>query len=287
LSADYGQPLAYSSSQVQAETAFGTTTSFGISDLAGQPANVMRWVPTTDSGGYIVTHGIAPNGGGTKVNQYTVIIDLLYPSSATGYRSLWDTGTPGNPDGDAFLNASSALGTMQVYNGTVTYDEWHRIVLSYDLTQREFGKYIDGVNVVEGQVGVAPFGPHQAQYLPAALTPGDGGGVDLRWSLSPTARLLADDDGEVGVVYVSSVQIRGGRMSDAAIAAMGAPAATKIPGLIKAAKSGGNIVIDWTGTVLESAPSVTGPWTVVSGAAHPHTIPVPATGNLFFRAARQ
>jgi hypothetical protein len=154
------------------------------------------------------------------------------------------------------------------------------------LTQRELGKYINGVNVVTGQVGAAPFGPHEAQYLSAATTAAGGGGVDLRWSLNATAQLLGDEDNEVKEVYVSSVQIRNGRMSDAAIAAMGAPTANKIPGLIKATRSGGNIVIDWTGTVLESAPSVTGPWTVVTGAAHPHTVVAP-TGNLFFKAAQQ
>jgi hypothetical protein len=284
LSADYGQPLAYSSPQIQAETTFGTTTSFGVPDIAGQPANVMRWVPTTDSSGYVVTHGIAPNGGGVKVNQYTVIIDLLYPDTG-GYKSLWQTGAPGDADGEIFLNGGG-LGISSVYSGALTAGEWHRVVFSLDLTQRELGKYIDGVNVVTGQVGAAPFGPHVAQYLSAATTVAAGGGVDLRWSLNPTAQLLADEDNEVKEVYVSSVQIRDGRMSDAAIAAMGAPTAAKIPGLIKATKSGSNIVIDWTGTVLESAPSITGPWTVVPGAAHPHTIPLPA-GNLFFKAARQ
>ena len=285
LNADYGQPLAYSSAQVQADTTFGTTTSFGISDIAGQPASVLRWVPTAGAGsGYVMTHGIAPNGGGIKVNQYTVIIDLLYPDNS-GFKSLWQTGAPGDADGEIFLNGGG-LGISSVYSGALTAGEWHRVVFSVDLTQRELGKYINGVNVVAGQVGAAPFGPHEAQYLSAATTAAGGGGVDLRWSLNPTAQLLADDDDEVKEVYVSSVQIRAGRMSDAAIAAMGSPTAAKIPGLIKATKSGSNIVIEWTGTVLESAPSVTGPWSVVPGAAHPHTIPQPS-GNLFFKAAQQ
>ena len=83
-------------------------------------------------------------------------------------------------------------------------------------------------------------------------------------------------------MYVSSVQIRDGRMTDASIAAMGAPTANKIPGSIKATKSGGSIVIDWTGNVLESALNPTGPWSVVTGAGHPHTVTTP-TGNQFFR----
>jgi hypothetical protein len=286
LSASFGQPLTYSSPQVQTDTSFGTTTSFGISDIAGQPSKVLHWVPTSGaSGGYVMNHGIAPNGGGTKVNQYTVIIDLMYPDTS-GFKSLWQTGAPGDADGEVFFNGAG-LGIASLYSGSLlTPGEWHRVAISFDLTQRELGKYVDGVNVVTGQIGATPFGPHEAQYLSAATTAAAGGGVDLRWSLNATAQLLADEDNEVKEVYVSSVQIRNGRMSDAAIAAMGAPTANKIPGLITATRSGGSIVINWTGTVLESAPSVNGPWTVIPGAAHPYTITAP-TGNVFFKAAQQ
>ncbi|HQG49658.1 MAG TPA: hypothetical protein PK373_11260, partial [Sedimentisphaerales bacterium] len=31
---------------------------------------------------YICTHGIAPNGGGTKVNEWTLLIDFSYPPSS-------------------------------------------------------------------------------------------------------------------------------------------------------------------------------------------------------------
>lgn len=282
LSAVYGQPLTYSTPQVQTDTSFGTTTALGISDIAGEPANALHWIPTAGAGGgYVMTHGIAPNGGGAKVNQYTVIIDLLYPSTSTGYRSLWQTSTPGDADGEVFFNGSSGLGIAGVYQGSLSADVWHRVVFAFDLTQREFGKYIDGVNVVSGQVGATPFGLHEAQYLSTATTAIAGGGVDLRWSLNPTAQLLGDNDGEVKEVYVSSVQIRNGRMSDADIAALGAPTARKIPGFIRATRSAGNIVIEWTGLVLETAPSVTGPWSVVPAATHPHTVLAPAESGFF------
>ncbi|MFO1513011.1 MAG: hypothetical protein U1F83_08895 [Verrucomicrobiota bacterium] len=61
-------------------------------------------------------------------------------------------------------------------------------------------------------------------------------------------------------------------MTDASIAAMGTPTANKIPAAIKATKSGGNVVIAWTGNVLESASAPGGPWSVVPRAAHPHTV---------------
>ncbi len=294
LTATVGQALQYFDTTVQTETSFGTTTSYGISDIAGQPANVMLCNPSTigaaNWGGFIMPHGIGPNGGGTNANQYTVILDLLYANWTSGfYRALWQT-TPANTnDADAFINPNNGLGISQQYNGELILDTWHRVVLAFDLTKREFGKYIDGTNVLTAATGASPFGPNDAHYLSASTVPADGGGVDMRWSLGPTALLLADggDDGEVQPVYVSSVQVRSGRMTDAAIAALGAPTADKIPqppASIQARRSGSSVVIDWTGAVLESATNVvTGPWSEVTGAAHPHVITSP-TGIEFFRA---
>lgn len=285
LVATCGEALQYFDATVQADTSFGTTTSFGISDIAGQPANVLYFAPSVGSwGGYVMTHGIKANGGGTNVNQYTIIYDLLCPSSSMNtYRALLQT-DPSNTDTDAdvFLNPGNGLGISQTYQGQLTGDEWHRIALAFDLTKREFGKYIDGVNVVTAPLGAAPLGLHNAQYLSTSVTPTAGGGVDLRWSLLPTALLLGDQDGDIQPMYVSSIQIRNGRMTDASIAAMGAPTAYKIPGCIKASRSGGAVVIDWTGAVLESAANPAGPWSEVVGAAHPHSVSSPA-GSKFFR----
>jgi hypothetical protein len=52
---------------------------------------------------------------------------------------------------------------------------------------------------------------------------------------------------------------------------------------ISVAREGSNVVIRWTGGVpLESAVAVAGPWSLVSGATSPYTVPNP-TGNRFFR----
>ena len=289
LTATVGQPLQYFDATVQADTSFGTTTSLGISDIAGQPANVMLCNPSTigsaNWGGFLMSHGIGPNGGGTNGNQYTVIVDLLYPNWTSGYyRALWQTTPQNTNDADAFVNGNNGLGISSQYDGELILDAWHRVVLAFDLTKREFGKYIDGTNVLTVATGTSPYGPNDAQYLSASTDPTAGGGVDLRWSLGPTALLLADggDDGEVQPVYVSSVQVRNGRMTDVAIAALGAPTADKIPGAIQARLSGTSVVIDWTGTVLESAANVAGAWSEVTGAAHPYVVTSP-TGSKFYR----
>lgn len=106
----------------------------------------------------------------------------------------------------------------------------------------------------------------------------------MRWSLGPTVLLLADEDGDLKPMYISSIQIRSGRMTDVEIAALGGATASKIPGglSLKATKSGNSIIIDWTGGALESAPTPTGPWSEVAGAAPQYVIAHP-TGNQFFR----
>ncbi|MBP8261892.1 MAG: hypothetical protein KA118_19740, partial [Verrucomicrobia bacterium] len=224
LKATIGQPLQFFDAQVQADVQFYATTIFGISEIDGQAANVMLCNPstanTTNWNGLIMTHGISPNGGGARVNQYTVIIDLLYPTWSSGfYRGLWQTDPANTNDADVFFNRSNGLGISSIYNGELALDTWHRVVLAFDLTKREFGQYIDGTNVLTEAKGDLPYGPNDAQYLFVGTDPDEDGGVDMRWSLGPTALLLADDDGEIQPVYVSSIQVRSGRMTDAAIAA--------------------------------------------------------------------
>src|SRR5206468_2448476 len=71
------------------KTAFGTTTDFGIADIDGEPAKVIRVPGTLDRRiGYIMDHQIAPNGGGTKVNQYTIIYDIYVDTAGPGAASL-------------------------------------------------------------------------------------------------------------------------------------------------------------------------------------------------------
>src|SRR5690349_3612037 len=54
-------------------TPFGSTTSFGIASVGGQPTNVMRFPRAVGFfGGYSMACNASPNGGGGYVNQYSV-----------------------------------------------------------------------------------------------------------------------------------------------------------------------------------------------------------------------
>ncbi len=193
--------------------------------IGGETANVLGYTAGTDTDGYWVPHGGLPNGGGQRVNQYSLIMDVNYPATSTGFRALWQTDTnfPAADDAELFVNANNRIGIGQ-YQGLVTPDEWHRLAFTFDLTKRELGKYIDGTNVLTGPVGSTPLGTGPFQYLSAS-----DGIVDGRWSLSPLASLLADEDGEVAPVLINSVQFRPVTITADEVRRLGKPTAAGIP----------------------------------------------------------
>ena len=92
LSATVGKALSYYNGQtgtdhngVDYAYTFGTTTDLGIPDINGVPAKVIAVPGNVDRNiGLIADHGIKPNGGGQKVNQYTVIFDIYVDTSEIG-----------------------------------------------------------------------------------------------------------------------------------------------------------------------------------------------------------
>jgi hypothetical protein len=275
LTATCGQDLAFFDPTVESATLFARTTDLFIPDIAGTPTVVMQVSPVIPFGGYVMRHGIPANGGGVNVNQYTLILDVLYPSYANAtWRALLQASPTNADDAEFFVNNANGVGIDSVYQGDVTPDVWHRIALAVDLSgpgpSPTVAKFIDGIKV--GQQTLAQ-------------------GRDGRWSLAPSshpltpwALLLADNDGDNNYAFVSSVQIRGGRLSDAAIAALGAPTAGKIPGAICISAQGSSLSLRWSGNVLQSAEAVAGPWTTISGASKPYQVPTPLGARKFFRA---
>jgi hypothetical protein len=276
LTASCGHDLEFFDSAVEINTGFSSSEFFGLPPLNEMTVNVMQFsgqIPGSATGGYKMRHGLPGNGGGTNVNQYTLIMDIIYPATSDSqWRSLLQTDPNNSDDADFFVSNGNGLGINSVYHGTIQPDTWHRIALTVDLAgpgpNPIVAKYIDGVKV--GQ-----------QQLPA--------GRDGRWSLlavpsTPYALLFADNDVDVQVGYVSSIQLRGGRLSDAEIAALGSATAKKIPGCISARMESGELVVRWTGGVpLQSADNVTGPWSDVVGAESPHAMSGPLGERKFFR----
>ncbi len=242
LSATLGSPMQYRG-DTASQTQFGTTASFGIASINGEAGRVMRFPATSPTQGYILPHGAAPNGGGSKVNQYTLIMDVLLSGSSTSYRAFWQTDPSNASDGELFVNSSNGIGISGSYQGDLTPDVWHRVAFTFDLTQRELGKYIDGTNVLSAAVGAAPLGSNPVQYLDAST-----GTVDGRWALDAAALLFADEGNETGTGYVSSIQFHDRVLTPGEIAMLGGPNAAGIPTW----SSGGVAQWDFNGNLASS-----------------------------------
>ncbi|MEN6425589.1 MAG: discoidin domain-containing protein [Phycisphaerales bacterium] len=144
---------------------------------------------------YICTHGVAPNGGGAKVNEWTLLIDFSYPPSSrsdppNGYNDLFQTNPTDADDADWTINSSGAIGIGAVgYSSASGYttqgDTWYRMVLVVDNGTRH-DLNMDGV--------VAHKGTQQ--------------GVDGRFSLASTILLFCagnNQDRDDAPINVSAV----------------------------------------------------------------------------------
>jgi hypothetical protein len=172
-------------------------------------------VVQTFTGGYVhVPDGIAPNGGGSYVNNYTIMMDYQQTTETPAgdpYNSLFQTAsTPTANDGDLWIQnysdgttssrVGSIIGSGDLGYSSLTFDasQWHRIVWSVD-NSSFFRVYIDGT-----------------LYLDSA-----GQGIDGRYSLNPDFYLLADDTSEVAWGLLNTVAVWDHALSGSEVNAMG------------------------------------------------------------------
>ncbi|MCL4178544.1 MAG: hypothetical protein KJ072_12485 [Verrucomicrobia bacterium] len=268
LGASIGSPLQYLHERTATNTLFGTTADLGVPDIDGQIANVM-YVPGDLSReiGYVMEHLIPPNGGGTRVNQYTLVMDVLIGTTGPGAASMWQVSSPENADdGDLFWQGGNFGQGSEGYNGTgiFTAGEWHRVVAAYDMaaTPPVVVKYVDGIFQDNWTANQGLDNPRRA-LLPTAVLFGDG------------------DEDERREWWVNAVQIRAGRLSNAEIESLGGPSADGIPVVltvqppptpptISFALVGSSLTLSWpadaTGYTLTSAPALpASSWTPVPG----------------------
>src|SRR6185503_7522490 len=154
-------------------------------------------------------------GGGHFVNQYTILMDVMFPAASSGqWRSLFQTDpfNNGGNDADFLVNNSNAIGAEGQFGGSLAADTWDRIAFTVDLTApagQQLTKYVNGVSA-------------GSQSL--------SGGVDGRFALGPTAALLTSGlTGFSRPGFVNSIRFVNGWMPPSAIAAMGGPTADGLP----------------------------------------------------------
>jgi hypothetical protein len=293
LSATVGSPLEYLDGDggvTATKTMFGTTESgefIEIPNIAGQPANVMYVPGDLDRRvGYVMEHRIAPNGGGTLVNQYTLIMDVLVGTTGPDAAAMLQISSIDNTDdGDLFWQGNNFGQGSEGYNGTgiFTPGEWHRVVAAYDMAANPpvVVKYVDGIFQDNWTANQGLDNPRRA--------------------LQPTAILFADgDQDERREWWVNAIQIRAGRLSDAEIESLGGPSADGIPlaltvqppPSLSLSLVGDSLTISWSadaaGYALESAPAVTDEsWTPVPSVTGNSVTVTTSEDSQYFRLRRQ
>jgi len=195
--------------------------------LADDLATSQGGVVTTVSGsanGFTAMHGIAANGGGVFVNEYSILVDVFSPaSSRSSWRTIMQTSNTNGNDGDYFIrNDNDRLGTASMTYSTSGINEakWTRLVLTFDLNTPATGTLIKA-------------------YLDGTLLythTGTSGELvtDGRFSLypntdaTPIIHFFRDNDGDNGALNVGALAIWDGVLSDADVTALGG-AGTMVP----------------------------------------------------------
>jgi hypothetical protein len=153
---------------------------------------------------YTLTHGIAPNGGGTKVNRYTLMFDFRVAQALGMWHNFFQTDPVVTAnDGEYFIRSTTgALGTLAIGYTTpfvVSDNTWYRLVLAVE-NGVSFKAYIDGQLVFDH-----------------TTMPVD----DARYSLASVLHIFGDDDGDDGLIDIAEFAIWDAPLSASEVAAFG------------------------------------------------------------------
>jgi len=152
----------------------------------------------------------------------------------------------------------------------LTPSQLYHVVAAYDSVANKMNLYLDGVLVATNNMA----------------------GTDLT--------LIQADQGYIGASLFNDPDVSGsidelrvwrGVLSAAQVAATHFAGASSVPNFnltLSAQLSGGNLIVTWPSGTLLQAPSVTGPWTPVSGATPPsYSTPISGAPMKFFRVQVQ
>src|SRR5439155_7853486 len=195
LTATAGADLTYGDGNTQTATSFGTTTSFGIPDINGASALVMKFPGSTNATMGFNMLSPAANGGGVNVDNYTIIFDILFPAASDAkLRSLLQTdGGFVTPPADFGVTSGNQIGSPAVASGgTILPNTWYRV--GFVVRTNLFRGYVDGAEVVSGT------------------------GADNRYPLFPSATALMLGDASASTTsaggYVNSIQLRSSALTE-------------------------------------------------------------------------
>lgn len=186
-------------------TAPGTWSAILADDGSKSLTGVVTTPAAAQANTFVATHGIAPNGGGIYVNEYSIVVDLFSPAgSRSSWRTILQTNTGNTNDGDYFIATDNTIGVGALTYSTSTLDPgaWTRLVLTFDLG-----------TAVTAYTNGAPFRNHSADL------------VDDRFSLDPTVLFFSDNSGDNAPLHIGALAIYDGVLSAAEVSALGSAGA--------------------------------------------------------------
>lgn len=139
-------------------------------------------------------HGMKPNLGGYKVNEYTLMVDFMVDELGKWY-SFYNTNSANTNDAEIFINTSGAIGVGNTgYSGAVVKaGKWHRFVATIKLGDGgSFHYYLDGkeIHAILDTTGDWRFQCNSSAFC-----------------LDTTFHLFADNDGEDNAINVAEVAV--------------------------------------------------------------------------------
>jgi spore coat protein U-like protein len=134
---------------------------------------------------YKMTHGISPNGGGAKVNEFSLQIDFRVPALGNWYTFI-QTSASNNDDGDCFIKTTGTIGVGATgYSSfALAAGEWYRLLISVN-NGTNYRYYLDGQMLLDGTIQ----------------------DVDGRFALDSLLLLFADNDGDDAEIDVAEAAI--------------------------------------------------------------------------------
>lgn len=156
---------------------------------------------------YKVKNNLAANGGGSKVNEYSLMVDFKV-SDFSSWHAFFQTDSSNSGDAECFLKKTAGtigVGVTSYTPSPITANKWHRLIIAADLKAGtgSYNYYIDGTLAHNITIPASP------------------SFIDDRFSLDKVFLLFADDDGEDAEIDVTSVALFDQKLSLSEIQTMG------------------------------------------------------------------
>lgn len=182
-----------------------------VAEATAGPANGDGAVKIGPRNHFIANPDMQPNGGGLKVNRYTIQFDFSVEALGN-WRAFYQTDSLNENDAEFFIKKTGEIGVGDLsYSDSVIVapGEWYRLIIAVDLldtTQHAINYYIDGQAVPHGESGYQK--------------------IDNRFSFGPAGYtdqliLMGDNDNDDGLINVSKVVLYNRVLSAEEVAAVG------------------------------------------------------------------